>query len=143
MRDIWGLLGATVVLATAVAAGPRGADAAPAVPNGVPVEIDFPPGELCAFPVMLTIVSGQQTHDTARGDIIGTGPFTATGTNTMTGATPTYNISGPTFLEQGQENPTAVAGPNLILQPASRNVGPAFIILTTGRVTFTPDFTIA
>ena len=63
-------------------------------------------------------------------------------TNKQTGATKSYNISGPTFGSPG-EVPTAVTGPNLILQPASREVGPAFLIYTTGRVTFTPEFTIA
>ncbi len=143
MRGNTSLLAVSAVLATAVATVSTVADAAPVIPGGEPVELDFPAGELCAFPVKLTIVSGQQAHDTGQGDIIVTGPFTATVTNMTTGATQTYNISGPTFVEQGEEIPTAVTGPNLILQPASRNVGPAFLILTTGRVTFTPDFTIA
>ena len=57
------------------------------------------------------------------------------------GVTRTYNISGPGFDADG--NATTVTGPQLIGQPASRNVGPPFLIVTYGRVTFTADFTIA
>jgi hypothetical protein len=142
MGGIRSIFGATVVLATA-AIVPGVAHAAPAVPQGQPVTFEVDPGELCAFKVGLTIVSGQKAHDTGQGDIVVAGPFSATVTNLTTGATRTYNISGPSFLEEVDGVPTAVTGPNLILQPASRNVGPAFLIYTTGRVTFTPEFTIA
>lgn len=90
----------------------------------------------------LTPYGNQKTHDTGKGDILSTGKLTATVTNKETGETKSYNISGPTFGSP-DEVPTAVTGPNLILQPASRNVGPAFLIYTTGRVNFTPEFTIA
>jgi hypothetical protein len=143
MRGIRSLLGVSIFVAAASGIIPSVADAAPAVPKGEPVMSDYPAGELCTFPVELSVVSGQQGHDTGQGDIIITGPFTAIVTNLATSASEIYNISGPTFVEDGQEVPTAVTGPNLILQPASRNVGPAFLILTTGRVTFTSNFTIA
>jgi hypothetical protein len=131
------------VLASVAVIIPGVAGAAPAVPKGQTTTTDFPAGELCAFPVRITTVYGQTTHDTGQGDTLVTGPFTATVTNQTTGATRTFNISGPTFLRTGPDVPTLVTGPNLILQPASRNVGPAFLIYTTGRVTFAPDFTIA
>jgi hypothetical protein len=137
------LLGAAAVLASAAAMIPGVAGAAPAVPKGEPMTFDFLAGELCAFPVEITIVNGQKTHETGQGDILVTGPFTATVTNLTTGATQTYNISGPTFFRDGPDVPTVSTGPQLILQPASRNVGPPFLIYTTGRVTWTPEFTIA
>jgi hypothetical protein len=137
------LRGAAAVLASVAVIIPGVAGAAPAVPTGEMATAEFPAGELCAFPVRITTVYGQTTHDTGPGDTLVTGPFTATVTNLTTGATRTFNISGPTFFRTGPDVPTLVTGPNLILQPASRNVGPAFLIYTTGRVTFTSNFTIA
>jgi hypothetical protein len=134
MKRITTPLGAAAVLASAAALIPGVASAAPA-------EVIFPAGELCAFEVGITPFGAQRTHDIGKGAILSTGKFTATVTNKATGATQTYNISGPSFGRG--EVPTAVTGPNLILQPASRNVGPAFLIYTTGRVNFTPEFTIA
>jgi hypothetical protein len=123
---------------------PGVAGAAPAVPNGEPVTLPvFPRGELCPFPVEITIVSAQKSRETGQGDTLVTGAFTTTVVNLDTAATRSYNIPGPTFYRTGADVPTEVTGPNLILQPASRNVGPAFLIYTTGRVTFTSDFTIA
>jgi hypothetical protein len=134
MKHITTPLGAAV-LASAAALIPGVASAAPAE------ETIFPAGELCAFAVGITPFGTQKFHDIGKGVILSTGKLTATVTNKETGATQSFNISGPT-LGRG-EVPTAVTGPNLILQPASRNVGPAFLIYTTGRVNFTPDFTIA
>jgi hypothetical protein len=134
MKRITMPLGSAAVLASA-------AVLIPGVASADPTELIFPAGELCPFEVGITPYGEQTTHDTGKGDILFTGRLTATVTNKETGATKSYNISGPT-LGRG-EVPTAVTGPNLILQRASRNVGPAFLIYTTGRVTFTSDFTIA
>lgn len=137
------LLSAAAVLASVAVIMPGVAGAAPAVPKGETATQDFPAGELCAFPVRVTTVYGQTTHNTGQGDTLVTGPFTATVTNLTTGATETFNISGPSLFRTGPDVPTVVTGPNLVLQPASRNVGPPFLIYTTGRVAFTPNFTIA
>jgi hypothetical protein len=137
------ILGAAAVLASAVAIIPGVAGAAPAVPKADPVELQFPAGELCPFPVEIVVLDGTKIHDTGNGDIIVAGPISATVTNGTTGATRTYNASGPVFFRSGPDVPTVGTGPQLILQPASRNVGPPFLIYTTGRVTFTPNFTIA
>jgi hypothetical protein len=134
MKRITTPLGAAAVLASAAAL-------IPGVASAAPTEFIFPAGELCAFEVGLTPFGDQKTHDIGKGVILFTGRLTATVTNKETGATQSFNISGPT-LGRG-EVPTAVTGPNLILQPASRNVGPAFLIYTTGRVNFTREFTIA
>ncbi|MCA1709508.1 MAG: hypothetical protein LC808_42005, partial [Actinobacteria bacterium] len=69
--------------------------------------------------------------------IYSTGSLTATITNESSGETQTFNISGPTF------NDGTLTGPALILQPASAGVGPAFLIVNKGRVTFTENNTIA
>jgi hypothetical protein len=138
------LLGAAAVLASVAVIIPGVAGAAPAVPKGETTTLpEFPAGELCAFPVEITIVYGQRTHETGQGDTLVTGPFTATVTNQTTGATRTFNVSGPSLFRTGPDVPTAVTGPNLISQPASAGLGPPFLIYTTGRVIFTPDFTIA
>jgi hypothetical protein len=136
-------LGAAAVLASAAAIIPGIAGAAPAVPKAQPVTLVFPAGELCPFPVEIVVLDGTKIHDTGNGDIIVAGPLSATVTNLTTGATRTYNASGPLFFRSGPDVPTVGTGPQLILQPASREVGPPFLIYTTGRVTFTPNFTIA
>lgn len=136
-------LGAAAVLASAAAITPGVGGAAPAVPKAEPVILEFPPGELCSFPVRIVVLDGTKIHDTGTGDIIVAGPISATVTNGTTGATRTYNASGPTFFRSGPGVPTVSTGPQLILQPASRNVGPPFLIYATGRVTWAPNFTIA
>jgi hypothetical protein len=136
-------LGAGAVLASAAAITPGVGSAAPAVPKAEPVTFEFPAGELCPFPVELVVLDGTKIHVTGTGDTIVAGPFSATVTNGTTGATRTYNISGPTFFTSGPDVPTVSTGPQLILQPASRHVGPPFLIYTTGRVTWAPNFTIA
>jgi hypothetical protein len=120
--------------------GVRGA-LIPGVASADPTEFIYPAGELCAFAVGITPFGAQKFHDLGRATSSPPEGSQRPVTNKQTGATKSYNISCPT-LGRG-EVPTAVTGPNLILQPASRNVGPAFLIYTTGRVTFTPDFTIA
>jgi hypothetical protein len=129
----------SVALALAIAAVPSFAAAAPAVPGGDTTTYDFPAGEYCAFPIEITLVSNETYRDdTAPGPVFFTGAAEGTVTNEATGATRTYNLSGPGFA-----GGTTVTGPQLIGQPASRNVGSPFLIVAYGRVTFTPDFTIA
>ena len=91
--------------------------------------VDAPAGEYCAFSVHIVIVSAQKQHDTGTGDVLFTGPLRATITNAATGATREYNLPGLTFVD-AQTGITTVTGPQLIGQPASRMVGPAFLIAT-------------
>ncbi|MET0762704.1 MAG: hypothetical protein ABWZ63_10280, partial [Thermoleophilaceae bacterium] len=88
-------LGAAAVLASAAAIIPGVAGADPAVPKGVTVVIDYPAGEVCPFPVNIVVRDGTKIHDTGQGDIIIAGPLSATVTNTATGATQSFNASGP------------------------------------------------
>jgi hypothetical protein len=61
-----------------ILAVPTAALAAPKVPGAEPVVLpDFPAGELCSFPVRLTILDGQRMHQ-GQGTVILTGPFTVT-----------------------------------------------------------------
>jgi hypothetical protein len=113
---------------------PTTAGAAP--PPGQTFTADFAKGELCGFPVHFLVNDRTKLH-TGPGAVYSTGPLTATITNQDTGKTQTFNISGPTF-----KNGT-LTGHALVLQPASRNIGPAFLILNKGRVTFTENNTIA
>ena len=129
------------VLAAAAAIIPGVAGGVPAVPKGVTFAVAFPAGEVCPFPVNIVIRDGTKFHDTGQGDRIQAGPLSATVTNTATGATQSFNASGPLFYTGGSETATVGTGPQLIAQP--RNVGPPFLIYTTGRVTWTPNFTIA
>ena len=115
---------------------PMAAAAAPAVPKGETFELSSPEGELCNFPVRIVVNDATKLHD-GPGAIFSTGSLTATITNESSRETQTFNISGPTFKDG------TLTGPALILQPASANVGPAFLILNKGRVTFTENNTIA
>jgi hypothetical protein len=118
------------------------AHGAPAVPGAQPVVIlDAVAGEYCSFPIRVTALDGQ-TARTVNGTFILTGPFTVTITNTDTGASTTVNASGPTFVDTTTGLVTQV-GPTVIGQPASRNVGPAFLILNFGRTQYTSNRTIA
>jgi hypothetical protein len=135
--------GAVASVLAAAAVIPAVAGGAPTVPKGVTFTVDFPAGEVCSFPVNIVIRDGTKYHDTGQGDTIQAGPLSATVTNTATGATQSFNASGPLFYTGGSATPTVGTGPQLIAQPASRNVGPPFLIYTTGRVTWTPNFTIA
>jgi hypothetical protein len=115
---------------------------APTVPGAEPVVLAVAPaGEFCSFPIKVTALDGQ-TARTVNGTFILTGPFTVTVTNTATGTSTTVNASGPTFVDTTTGLVTQV-GPTLIGQPASRNVGPAFLILNFGRTEYTPNLTIA
>lgn len=127
-----------VTLAALLAGGAATAGAAPTVPGGnVSVQI-LDAGEFCPFSVELTLVDNETFRDPADGHVYYTGAERGTAKNLATGAVRTYNLSGPGF-----DGGNTIAGPQLIGQPASRNVGPPFLIVNYGRVTFTPDFTIA
>jgi hypothetical protein len=129
------LLTAVVLVATAVGA-PAVANGAPSVPGGSTFTLTFPAREICSFPISITVSSNVDVHDSGQGVIVATGPAVATVTNLESMASQTYNISGPELAGNVD------VGPWLIFQPASRNVGPPFLILTHGRVTFTPINTI-
>jgi hypothetical protein len=129
------LFTATVLVAVAVAV-PAVTNAAPTVPRGSTFTLTFPAGEICSFPISLTVSSNAKVHDSGQGVIVATGPTVATVTNLESMESQTYNISGPELAGNID------VGPWLIFQPASRNVGPPFLTLTRGRVTFTPINTI-
>jgi hypothetical protein len=133
--SIGGLL--TAILTSIIAAFGTPALAAPVIPNGTPIELTFPAGEVCAFPVQITGVTGQKTPDNNQGGVLATGPFTATVTNGSTGASETFNASGPTLLDP-QNGMTVMTGPSIIVQPASAGLGAPFLIYERGRVVFNP-----
>jgi hypothetical protein len=125
---------AAAALVAAIAV-PSAATAAPAVPGAEPVVATFPAGEFCAFPIEVAFLDGTMLHaDGSR--LFSTGPLSVTVTNRNTGVAATFNASGPTFADG------TLTGTALIGQPASRNVGPAFLIIKRGRVTFTANNTI-
>jgi hypothetical protein len=126
-----------------ILAVPTAALAAPKVPGAEPDVRDFPAGELCSFPVRLTILDGQRLHeDQGQGTVIFTGPLTVTVTNLASGASQTFNVSGPTLVER-QSGALVLTGPSIILQPASAGLGEPFLIYNLGRVVFTANNTIA
>ena len=128
----YALLAVTSLLSVAI---PSLATAAPAVPGATPQVVDFPAGEFCAFPIEVSFLDGTKLHkDSSR--VYSTGPLSVTVKNLDSGAARTFNASGPTF-----RNGT-LTGNALIGQPASRGVGPAFLIINRGRVTFNSDNTI-
>ena len=133
----WKRLLAALVAAASVAAiaAPSAAPAAPAVPGAEPVVLTFPVGEFCAYPIEVAFLDGTRLHDDGS-RLFSTGPLSVTVTNLNTGVAETLNASGPTFADG------TLTGTALIAQPASRNVGPAFLILNRGRVTFTANNTI-
>lgn len=131
------MLPALVVAALAVAAVPSTAISAPAVPGAEPVVLlEAPAGEFCAFALRLSLLDGTKLHS-ADSALFSTGPLSVTVTNLDTGVAQTFNASGPTFKDG------TLKGTAIIAQPLSRNVGPAFLILNRGVVTFTPNNTIA
>jgi hypothetical protein len=123
-----------VMLAAAVASGP--AAAAPAVPGAEPSTIEAPAGEYCPFAIEVTFRDGTKLHKEGSA-LFSTGPLSVTVENVATGASATFNASGPTFADG------TLTGTALIGQPASAHVGPAFLIINRGRVTFTASNTIA
>src|SRR3954470_3678679 len=122
---------------------PGSATAAPAVPGAdLVTAVDAPAGELCSFPVLIQVRDGTRLHDSGHGAVFSTGPLVAVVTNETTHASLTLNISGPTLVDRSTGR-TILVGRELILQPASRNIGPPFLLVNSGRVTFTEQNTIA
>jgi hypothetical protein len=131
------------VTACLAALAPGQAAAAPQVPGGVTVVYVDAAGEYCPFNMRTVLVSGAELRaTTAAGLDIYTGPVVATVTNIDTGVSRTYNVSGPTFFDP-QSGELVLTGPALVGQPASRQVGDPFYVVTAGRVTFRQDNTIA
>jgi hypothetical protein len=124
-----------------VLAVPTAALAAPKLPGVEPSVLEFPAGEFCSFPVRLTILDGQRLHE-GQGTVTLTGPFVVTVTNLATGASQTFNASGPTLVEPGS-GALVLTGPAIIGQPASMGVGEPFLIYHRGRAVFTQDNTLA
>jgi hypothetical protein len=97
--------------------------------------------QVCTFDVAVFLVDGTKSHEND-GQVLFTGPLTATIVNLETGEEKTYNISGPTFAGG------ILTGPALILQtkdsglPANPDFGAFFLIINYGRVTFNTDTTI-
>ena len=117
-----------------ILAVPTAALAAPKVPGAEPFELTFEGKDrVCSFDVLLTILDGTRLHED-QDIVISTGPLTVTVTNLDSGASQTFNASGPTF-----NNGQVLTGPAIILQPASLNVGEPFLIYHRGRVVFTAN----
>lgn len=125
-----------------ILAVPTAALAAPKVPGAEPLVLTFT-GEdrVCSFPVQLTILDGQRLHED-QGTVILTGPLTVTVTNLTSGASQTFNASGPTLVEP-RSGALVLTGPSIILQPLSAGLGEPFLIYHRGRVVFTANNTIA
>ena len=122
--------------AATVAALAAPATAAPAVPKGAPFElllaVDEPLGAVCPFPVLLTGVDAQRTHDNG-GVILLTGPAFATVTNLDNGTSITFNVSGPR-LEDPRTGNVVFVGQTLILQPTAFEPQDPFLKFVKGRV---------
>jgi hypothetical protein len=98
------------------------------------------PQNVCDFGVAIFLDDGTKLHEND-GQVLSTGPLTATIVNLETGKEKTYNISGPTFAGG------ILTGPTLIFQRADFNLpdlgfGEYFLIINYGRVTFNADTTI-
>jgi hypothetical protein len=92
----------------------------------------FPAGTVCDFAVMIVSTGEQLERATLpNGVIILTGRSTATVTNTETGVSRTYNITGPTQYDPST-NRVKLLGPSLVYEPE----GDGFLIQTKGTVTF-------
>jgi hypothetical protein len=124
-----------------ILAVPTAALAVPKVPGAEPVVLDAPAGELCSFPIQLSILDGQRLHQ-GPGTVVLTGPFVLAVTNLASGASQTFNASGPTVIEP-QSGRVVLVGPAIIAQPASRGVGEPFLIYHRGRAVFTENDTLA
>jgi len=94
-----------------------------------------PAGEYCAFPLQFSVLDGSKLHKDSSA-LFSTGPLSVTITNLDSGAAQTFNVSGPTFRDG------TLTGKALVGQPLSRGVGPAFLLINSGRVTFTDNNTI-
>jgi hypothetical protein len=115
------------------------ANAAPNPHSGrIPVETppDFTVTDVCPFPVAIHIVINKEfSKEHKNGMTIITGRLVATLTNTQTGKSVTYNISGPVQITQQNGLETDVfLGRSLLFNP---DIG---MIVTSGRAvtTFNP-----
>ena len=125
-------------LATLVMAA--GASAAPNPNSGrVPVEIppDIPVTDVCPFPVAIHVdINKEFSKEHQNGVTIITGRLVVTITNTETGASVTYNISGPVHITSQDGLETQVfLGRSLLFTP---DIG---MLVTSGRAvtTFNPE----
>ena len=111
--------------------------AAPKLPHADPVVVDL--GQPCDFPIEVVVKSEQPDPTTdpravlPNGLAVVTGPAVATVTNTISGESATYNISGP-FKYDPVTNRVFVAGPNLISNEVEGTE--PFLWLTAGKVSF-------
>jgi len=114
--------------------------AAPAVPGGTPQELDLmqPCAENYGFQieVVATLSPGTSEPRTTlpNGLLIFTGSGSATVTNTTTGKSATYNISGP-YEYDPNTNRVFIHGTNLI----SNMIGEPFLWVTAGTTSFIFD----
>jgi hypothetical protein len=114
------------------------ASAAPAVPKGeIFTFLEARAGQVCPFAVLITATANQLVRTALpNGDVVITGPGTATVTNKKTGESTTYNISGPGTYDS-ETGRLTLFGQSLIVQP--KNVGDPFLITTSGQVGFIID----
>ena len=110
------------------------ASAAPNVPNGEPILLEFPAGELCPFPVKL---EGSTTQVVPRALPNGVQLFTGPGVLTITNTDPTsggrsatYNISGPQRITDTE---TVLTGTAVVLLLNSQAPPGPGLIATKGR----------
>jgi hypothetical protein len=115
------------------------AAAQPEVPKGEPFTFaKAKAGELCPFPVLIEAKASQFVRTTLpNGVLVITGPGTATVTNTKTGESATFNISGPGQFDPAT-NRLTLFGQSLILEFAKVD-GTPFVITTSGQVGFIID----
>jgi hypothetical protein len=126
---------------TMTCVGVTGAQAVPAVPKGQPFEFSAPAGEFCDFALAAAGTNAALVRPASPGgDLIMTGPVALKVTNLETGASRSYNISGPTFVDAATGR-LILTGAALVGQPASNNAGSTFLVVTAGRWVFTPQNT--
>jgi hypothetical protein len=104
-----------------------------AKPSSCPADaLCFDAGTACEFNVQIVQTGVQKERVTLpNGVIIFSGRSTATVTNLDTGASMTYNVSGPVQL-QPSTNRVTLLGPSLVVEPDPDG----FLIQSKGQVTF-------
>jgi hypothetical protein len=134
---VLGVLGVCILAVMVMAAG---ASADPNPNSGrIPVEIESPISVtgVCPFPVRIDVVINQEfTKEHQNGVTIITGRLVATVTNTATGESVSYNISGPVHITSQDGLETQVfLGRSLLFTP---DIG---MLVTSGRAvtTFNPE----
>ena len=146
MKKTRTLLAAAAAIAGLVAL-PGAAQAAP--PQAQTFTIDLPgtneplvgDNGFCPFPVQIVAVTNQLTpHDKPVNNLTGFG--SATVTNTLTGETLTFNISGPGTVTNNNVPPFTIDahGPNLLWTTVANSFeGVPQLAYTTGHVQVTVD----